>query len=98
MPEDELKNPYFKKGYIRTDKMALRYITGMIDNDYEQLYNKDIGMEMMLSYLSLGIYMLLDLLKKPFQYKIIKISRSVTDCRKDYCSNHSWTYFVKFHW
>lgn len=30
--------------------LALRYITGMIDNDYEQLYNK----EMMLSYLSLG--------------------------------------------
>lgn len=34
--------------------LALRYITGMIDNDYEQLYNKDIGMKMMLSYLSLG--------------------------------------------
>jgi transcriptional regulator with XRE-family HTH domain len=34
--------------------LALRYIIGMIDNDYEQPSNKDIGMEMMLSYLSLG--------------------------------------------
>ena len=34
--------------------LALRYIIGMIDNDFEQASNKDIGMEMMLSYLSLG--------------------------------------------
>lgn len=34
--------------------LALRYIIGMIDNDYERISNMDIGMEMMLSYLSLG--------------------------------------------
>lgn len=34
--------------------LALTYIIGMVDNDYGQEINKDIGMEMMLSYLSLG--------------------------------------------
>lgn len=46
--------------------LALRYITGMIDNEYNSAFNKTIGMEMMNSFAMLGNEYAIKMIKSAF--------------------------------